>query len=144
MKIIVTLLLVIASMTGCSQSKSAMNINYSENFRYKVTRIDSINNWYLIYAVKGDTTYKIVSRKEGKQECNKISVGDYYRFILHSRKNSSPMIGGVRIVPQNHLDISCYSYDENTRICLEEGVYDLYSAQNIKGMCYLESKNTAQ
>jgi hypothetical protein len=119
-----------------------MNTNYSEDSRYKVTRVDSINNWYLIYAVKGDTTYKIVSRKEGKQECNKISVGDYYRFILHSRRKSAPTIGGVRMVPQNYLDISCYSYDEDTRICLEEGVYDLYGAENIKGMRYLESNAT--
>jgi hypothetical protein len=109
---------------------------------YLIKSIDSVNNWYTIYAIKMDSTYKIVVKKEKLDlKCKRvIMVGESYRLELHSRKNEVPVINGIKISPINSLDIECYTYDENTVICIDpkKGIYDLYHTPNIKGLCYIK------
>ncbi len=116
------------------------------NSLYSIRAIDSINNWYVIYATKKDTNYKIVVKKENYHisECKKkIEVGRSYNLELHSRKNEAPEINGVKIKPVNSLDVQCYTYDEATVICIEpnKGIYDLYHTPSIVGLCYRKQQN---
>lgn len=110
---------------------------------YLIERIDSINNWYLIYAKKLDTNFKIISSKDVRQMApgKKIMVGRYYRLILISRKNDDvPTIKGIKIKPMNSLDVHCYVYDEQTSICIEQEkkIFDLHRSPNIIGLTYIE------
>ena len=110
---------------------------------YLVKEIKSINNWNIIYAVKKDSIYKIVTQKvknNKNDDCDKVVVGNYYNLVLHSRKNNVPEINGIKINPTNNLDVNCYSYDENTSICIEtkKKIFDLHHTSNIKGLCYVK------
>jgi len=123
--IILALFLLFYSCSGLKQTAIEHN---SSSFLIK--KIKSKNDWYIIYATKNDSLFKIISKKEScnNRECKKIIVGRYYDFVLHSRKKEAIEINGVRIQPMNYLDVHCYSYDKETTICIEpkKGIYDLY------------------
>lgn len=104
-------------------------------------KIKSKNAWYIIYAEKQDTLYKVVVKKEiVSGECKKIAVGKYYDLELKSRRENAPEINGVKLQPMNYLDVECFSYDEETEICIEpkKRIYDLYYTNDLKGLCYLK------
>lgn len=48
---------------------------YSECNIYKITKIDSIDNVYVIYALKSDTIYKVLSLRTSLYKCSLVSVG---------------------------------------------------------------------
>lgn len=131
--------LIIVLVSSCKNSKIA---NQTNPFSYLVKKIDSKNNWNIIYASKQDSIFKIIVRKEAGiiNDCEKIVVGGYYLFKLHSRKKDVPEINGIKIEPINNLDIQCYSYDNETSICIEpqKGIFDLHHAENIKGLCLIK------
>jgi len=108
---------------------------------YKVYKIETINDYYLIYAKKKDSLYKIVSKNEPSiSGCQKIKLNNYYNFKLHSRRENAPTIGGVKLNPINYLDVECYMYDKDTKICIDakNGIFDLYYAENVKGLCFIK------
>lgn len=133
------LFLIVVFVVSCKNSKLT---NKAQNLSYLVKKIDSKNNWHIIYASKQDTLFKIIVGKEinTPYDCDKIKVGEYYNFKLHSRKQSPLEINGVKVQPVNQLDIQCYAYDKETSICTEpkKGIYDLYHAENLKGLCLVQ------
>lgn len=140
---IVSLLIMSLFLHSCFASK-ALNKMPKNGSLYLIKSIDPVNNWYIIYAEKKDSVYKIVVKKEKypSLKCKRgIVVGESYRLELHSRKNEVPVINGVKISPVNYLDIQCYTYEENTVICIDpkKGIYDLYHTPNIKGLCYIST-----
>lgn len=116
------------------------NIIKNENSLYEIEKIDSINSWYIIYGKKNDSMYKILSQKtkQSSNLCEKIKIGKKYRFSLHSRNENPPTINGVKLQPQNYLDINCYFFDEKTQVCIEpeRGIYNLYFTTDLQGLCY--------
>ena len=117
-------------------------ISWSWELLTEVYKIDKENDYYLIYAKKKDSLYKIVSKNESPiSDCNKIKINNYYDFKLHSRRENSPTIGGIKLNPVNYLDIQCYTYDKDTKICIDikNGIFDLYYADNIKGLCFIKN-----
>lgn len=120
------------SCTSYKQQKTSKLENL-----YHVYKLDSINNYYLIYAKKQDTIYKVVSKKEKLANCKMININSDYEFTLHSMRDSAPVINGIKMTPVNYMDINCYQFDENTSICKEKDIYDLYFSDNIKGLCFI-------
>lgn len=136
MKNLIVLLFLIS--ISCSQYKDTTTQkqpNKNEAEMYRVIKIDSINNFYLVYAKKNDTLYKIVSKKEQSDDCKKIKVNNQYKFKLISNRESAPIIRGIKIAP---INVDCFAFDKETTICTEKdkGIYDLYFAKNIKGLCF--------
>lgn len=118
-----------------------INNNETRINSYLIKKIKSVNNWYVIYATKKDSIYKIIVEKEGTDTfpCREqVRVGEYYNLVLHSRKMNPPMINGIILRLANSLDIQCYQYDKETEFCIEprKGIYDLYSTESIRGNCY--------
>jgi hypothetical protein len=112
--------------------------NISDN-NYLVKKIKSKKGWYIIYAVKNDSIFKIVSQKDKpSQECNKILVGQYYDFYLES---TIPVINGVKMLPINYLDFKTPFTDKKSVFSIEpkKGIFDSYQAKNLKGLCLIES-----
>lgn len=138
MKGIRVLITAMSLLLGCKVMFYTNNNHFSESVDYyKVFKIDSINSYYLIYAEKDDTLYKIVSEKGIESDCNSIQVNQSYPFKLTSRRDNAVVINGVKLSPQNYLDIECYVYDDSTSICIErDSIYDLHHASNIKGLCF--------
>lgn len=140
MKLIIILLSML--LTNCNSSKSIRETkNYKEG-SFLITKIEQVNNWNVIYAKNQKAKYKIVSgvNNTSDKNCVKIEVGKYYNLKLNSRKGNVPEINGIKIKPVNDIDIDCYTYDEETNICIvpDNGIYDLYHTDNIKGLCYIK------
>ncbi len=137
-----TLSLLLILSVSCSVSKlssSKQRGNYS-NY-YKVYKIDSVNNFYLIYARKRDSLYKIVSQKHATANCVRIQENGEYEFTLHSSL-SNRSVGTDVILPQNSLSVNCFNYNDSTTICLErDSINDLFYADNLKGLCFKKKNN---
>ena len=102
---------------------------------FKIVKLDSIRNVYLIYARQKDTLYKIVSLKEATHTGRSIVVGSSYQFDLVSLfiKNFQ----GYDLSPQKTMDIGGISY-AGTLIKMErDSIVDLYRARNVKGLCLI-------
>lgn len=126
-------LIIVACCTSKSESKSYVKNGIEA---YKVYKIDSINTYYLIYAKRNDSLYKIVSKKEMIASGNKICLNDNYAFKLHSTL-SEFRIGNVTISPKSS-NVNCFAFDKETNICLEgDSIRDLYQADNIKGLYFI-------
>lgn len=133
---------------SCAISKGfTQEKNNSE--MYLIEAIEKQNSWNIIYATKQDTVFKIVTGGEKvKEDCNKVIVGKYYNFKLKSRRENVPVINGIKLKPINHLDvesnaydkdgIECYSYDQETEICIEpeRGINDIYYTEDLVGLCF--------
>jgi len=142
MKIIFVTIICIFFISNLSCNTKNIISEQDEQGEYLITKIDSINNWYVIYAIKDKSKYKIISKKTNKKRCNEIAVGKSYNFILRSmyeiKRESAPIIDGVKLFPQNYLHLfPCFHVDDETDICIElaNGIYDLYFCDNLKGLC---------
>lgn len=124
---------------GIATSKMIRNKHFhNEAVSYRVYKIDSINTYYLIYARKEDSIYKIVSKKIKVDNCYNIEINKSYEFILHSSLTDRH-IGKKRILPQNSQLVTCFNYDDSTTICFEgDSIRDLFYSDNIQGLCFKE------
>lgn len=89
---------------------------------YKIKMIKTVGKYYVIYAVKNDSTYKIVSKKEKINNCRKIRKDESYPLDL----SEIQIMGGS--------EVDCVSFDKKTVICKEPDA-DLCIANNLKGLC---------
>lgn len=128
---------------GCSvtnQSKKNISNNEKEH-EFTVFKVDSVNNYYLIYAEKEDTLYKIISQKDKLIDCNnrKVRTNRKYNFKLYSVWNQDLYINGVNVGLNQTPRVNCIEYEDNTIICLEkDSINDLHQAKNLKGLCIIE------
>ena len=125
---------------ACSSSKEVTQ-EVNADSKYYIRKIKNKNSWCIIYAEKQDTLFKIVVGTSNviNDDCKEIAVGKYYDFELKSKRENAPKINGVGMNPINYLDIECYSYDEETDICIEpkKGINDLYYTEDLLGLYYL-------
>jgi hypothetical protein len=133
MNILFRVSMVICILAACRSSKNPDSLPGKD---FKIVRVDSINNVYLIYARKRNALYKIVSLKAGTHTGRSIVVGSSYPLDLVSLfiKNFQ----GYDLSPQRSMDIGGISFS-GTLIKLErDSIVDLYRAKNIKGLCFSE------
>lgn len=139
MKNLVYLLLSIVLLSSCSGTKKARKVSVSDK-SYRIKKINKKNSWYIIYAEKKDSLFKIVSYADSSTNgnCKKIVVGGLYDFELKSKNENAPIIGGIKIAPIGYT--GCYEFDKETTICLEpeRGIYDLFYTNDLKGICFLK------
>ena len=122
---------------SCSSNLTKMSNSTLEAEGYKVYKIKSVENYYLIYAKKNDSLYKIISKKESIANCNEIKKNGIYDFKLQAiLKNRFKNTKFPK--PMNDLDITCFTFEGGIKICREEGMDELYYADNIKGSCFLK------
>lgn len=129
------ILILVFVIISCNTQKRIDN-SIEEKMLYKVYKIDSINDYYLVFAKKQDSIFKIVSKKNFSKNCNSVKVGKKYSFKLKSNRTLAPTINGVKIAAQN---VDCYVFDKETSICVDRknGIYNLYFADNLKGLCLI-------
>jgi hypothetical protein len=92
---------------------------------YKVNKIKTVRNYYVIYLTRNDSTYKVVSKREKINSCNKIKKNMSYT-IEFSKVN---FLGGS--------EVDCFQFDKKTIICKEIDT-GLYVATNLKGLCLID------
>ncbi len=119
-------------MCFCSQFNTAHN----QSLDYTVVRIDSVENYYLIYAKRNDSTFQIASKKVKVVGCTKLRVNDKYSFKLKSRIFTGE-VGGRNISPATNDLVKCVGLDEDTVVCIDDNcVNDLFYSENIEDACY--------
>jgi hypothetical protein len=125
-----------------SSNKSYFNtIAKPSDSLFTVNKIDSVNNYYLVYLKKGTNWYKIVSKKENLDNAKKIKVNSSYKFSLKSIWNQEILIGGVNVSPSLFPHVTCLSFDKETSICIErDSINDLFVSKNLKGLHYIKNK----
>lgn len=131
-------ILIIASMLiSCAFFKNNKDVKRE---LYKVIKVDSIEQVYILLATKKDTLYKICSHKiPDSPTCLKVKRGAYYPFRLksllvkeingQSMKNVNLFIGGI-------------DYYGSTILFDEKAGHDLYEAENLDGLCLKKYKNS--
>jgi hypothetical protein len=115
------------------------NTKVSADSTFEVYKIDSVGTYYLIYASRADTLFKIVSKMIKNSNCADIKVNEKYNFSLHSIWTQPIILGNINVSPSQTPHVTCLSFDSLTTICLErdKGIYDLFDCKNIRGLCYL-------
>jgi hypothetical protein len=125
-------LTIATAMCFCSQFNTAHN----QSLDYTVVRIDSVENYYLIYAKRNDSTFQIASKKVKVVGCTKLRVNDKYSFKLKSRIFTGE-VGGRNISPATNDLVKCVGLDEDTVVCIDDNcVNDLFYSENIEDACY--------
>ena len=95
-----------------------------------VTKIDSVESYYLINVRDENKWFRIVSKKSSSKPYNgtKLQNGNTYFFKLRQITDRS-----VNPRVANYLDIATCRYFENTEICTESA-YELATAYNLLGL----------
>lgn len=97
---------------------------------FMVVKISRKHDYYIIYAIKDNEKYKIVSKKTA-DDCSKIRTNHKYLLRLEELK----FLGGD--------EVNCVSFDKRTVICKcedEDCVYGLFMATNLRGLCIIEDR----
>jgi len=103
---------------------------------YSVSRLDSIGNYYLIYAMRNDSVFQIASEKKRVANCDPIRVNSKYLFKLKSRIFTGE-VNGKGITNATHDLVKCVGLDHDTEVCFDDNcVQDLFYTKNMEGLCY--------
>lgn len=135
-KNIIFLMVIIFSCSFQVKNKSIQNSNNTAaNDLFKVYKIDSINSFYFVYCTKNELNYKIISKKVNqKYKHIIIKENNSYSFKLKEfpdySNNNNPLTGYSPIV-------DCFMLDEETEICKEKDIKDLYTTPNLIGLYYV-------
>jgi hypothetical protein len=114
------------------------NNNY-EKHSYRVYKIDSIGNYYLLYLNRGERNYKVVSEKTDNISCKKrikvnrkyeLELGSIWDMFFGTDFASGHKIGGIEFPGKTVI------YVER-----ENSILILHYAKNIKGLCIVKEYN---
>ncbi len=127
-------LLAITLLTACNSNKAFKSSVDVKHLSYRITGIDSINSYYLIYATRDKLKFKIVSNKEASANGERIKSGKKYSLTLISML-SDKAIKDLDVLPENRSLVNCYYFDDSTEICYKKNyIRDLYKVENLKGL----------
>ena len=109
-------------LISCKSNKVEID-NSEKHLKYKIIKIVSKNDVYIIYAKNHDSLYKILTLRNNSENssCKKIKIGKEYELNLFS------------------LDVPIYAdgldfYGEP--ILLErDSINELHTAKNLEGLC---------
>ncbi|MEO1013187.1 MAG: hypothetical protein AAFX53_17985 [Bacteroidota bacterium] len=147
MRTYIFVLLALVVGTSCrsykqQESPSPNKVDFSTKVAGKVYKIDSVDDYHLVYLSDDKTSYKIISKKSSRTGCKEVALnGEYELKVVPLLSDAPPSSGNSNIpVPINHLDIEkCVEYGD-IKICTEPGISNLYSSPSLTGLC-LTKKN---
>ncbi|PNQ74858.1 hypothetical protein C1T31_01605 [Hanstruepera neustonica] len=135
------LILILISCKG-SQIDHELKSNQVDLFkeiRAKVYKIDSIENYYLVYASKDNYNYKIVSKMVSNEDCNQVKLDSMYSFKIRSLILPEPKTNknSNYSKPVNYDDFQkCVYMEDFTKICTEVRIKDILISKNLIGLCH--------
>lgn len=147
MRILVVALMFFMAIISCRSYKpqeniSSNKIDFSTLVNGKIYRIDSLNN-YNLYLSNGAASYKIISEKTSSIDCKKVTLDSSYELKIVPHLSDAPPVSGNSNIPTpiNHLDIGrCIKLKENSEICTEPGITNLFTSPNLTGLCLTKIK----
>lgn len=133
------LILITLTTTSCAGQKRELKNEKSIKTitgNFVITKIDSTASYYLIYGSKKEDSYKIISRKEVKQNGLKtLEIGKSYLLSLKNfiQPNNNPLTGYSSSDP-------CFFLDDKTEICREKDVFGPYMTEDLIGLYYVKNQ----
>ena len=130
MKALLSILLLL-SLLACVNKTVVNNRSTKNSGKFKIVKIDSVNNWYLIYAKKDHSMYKIVSQKSFVAIAA-IKIKKKHSYFLELKS----VMGNIHYGDHKFVGVvDCIRFDSITSICIERPkMLDLYTSQNLKGL----------
>lgn len=131
-------ILILLIFISCGYTSKLNHTNTIEE-DYFITKIDSVDNYYLIYAKKSNENFKFISEKTHTEYAKIIEVGNKYSLKKESIFEFKIIKNDSIITISNHVNIDCMILGD-TKICkeYENKIYDVYISKNLKGLCYSE------
>lgn len=104
--------------------------------KFKIVKLDSINNVYIIYGSKKEQLFRILSRKNLNSMIwgHEIKIGEFYSFKLDSFFRPTPKGSPFASVHLNSINFHGTSISREKRDC-ESCTYNLYTSNNLVGLC---------
>lgn len=108
-------------------------IQTNDSTKYKIIKIDSIDKVYVIYALKNNIYYKILSEKDSSRVgCEKLEIDKLYSLNIKSLLFPEELVN----LQSGHITGTDFS---GTIINIEEdSIMDLHHSNNLKGICYVK------
>ena len=119
-------------MTGNLYSQMRNTPDSVINKEFKILKIDSIKNIYVIYAEQNDSVYKILSEKEDMCNCLNVELNNTY--ILSIKSYFGPGVIIQRLAGARYQGSVIPIKDETDE---KNVLRDLYLSDDIKGKCYI-------
>ena len=104
------------------------------NKEFKILKIDSIRNVYVIYAEQNDSVFRILSKKEKVCNCRYLELNDLYVFSIKSLFLPEEVVVMQRIAGVRYEGSVIPIKDETDE---KNVLRDLYLSNDIKGKCYI-------
>jgi hypothetical protein len=127
---------IIGFLNSCIAQKNVSDVNKSDMISgvFTINKIDDTASFHLIYVIKDNNTYKIISRKtESLKDLEKIELNKSYKLklvnYLELTKSDNPLTGFSSSDP-------CFMLDDGTEICREKDVLGIYGTDDLKGLYY--------
>ena len=108
------------------------------NKEFKIVKIDSIKNVYMIYAERNDSVFKIISIKEDIGYCQCLRLNSVY--VLSVVSYFPPIVIKERIAGVRYGDTQINRVEENDG---KNVLKDLYLSNDIKSKCYVRENNVS-
>lgn len=110
-----------------------------EQNMYEITKIKNKKTFYIIYAERNDSIFKIITEKKmhNTSKCFKIKKGKRYNLNLEIifPVDHYPLLKTKG--PINFLDIT-YTYNKKPVALEKKCHYKIYRANNLNGLCIQE------
>ncbi|WET50044.1 hypothetical protein PYS58_02715 [Chryseobacterium indologenes] len=123
------------TILSCTTQKKLSSIGTNP---YKIEKIDSVNNHYIILISNENKLYKVISERV-QSKCHPIKIdGRYPSFMFKPLINEQEYIPKDR--PANYLDFvpNEVKLNDGTIVKKEVGIDNIYSTPNLDGLCYKE------
>jgi len=131
------LVAVIGFFIACTATKKSSGLTNVGKITstYMINKIKDEKSFYIIYAVRNDSTFKIISYNSDAQSlgCKNIKVGKSYLLDLKVLFPSDSLFGKP-VAP--NLGIKGYRINAEKVIIVEKRFHNrIYSALNLSGLC---------
>ena len=102
------------------------------NKEFKILKIDSIKNIYVIYAEQNDSVYKILSEKEVICNCQNIELNNTYILSIKTKFMRGVIIQQLGGSKYKGAVIPIREKTDGKNVA-----WNLYLTDDIKGRCYI-------
>jgi hypothetical protein len=141
MKNTIFILAIACCIVSCYSVKEIDEIDQLNS--YKIIKLDSINNIYVLSAMRSDTLYKILSYKDSSHACRSIYVNNTYKLNLKSLFIRGFIDSSGRrfdITPEAVPGLTGFEY-HGVLVSIDNlpnQKRDLFEATNLKGLCLIK------
>jgi hypothetical protein len=141
MKNLILILAITYCLVSCYSVKGTGEI-YQLN-SYRIIKLDSINNVYVLSAMRSDTLYKVLSYKDSSNKCRNVFVNNTYKLNLKSLFIRGFVDSSGRkfdITPDAVPGLTGFEY-HGVLVSIDKlpnQKRDLFEATNLKGLCFVK------